>query len=156
MILDTNGRLGIGTTTPSTTLHVSGTISNTFNVGGQLYAQGTSTAYTTSQLGPVTVSVAAMFGGPIQCSSIYCTSDRRCKDIIDQLDTDYCDKFYDLNVYEYKYKGSDETIPKIGFIRYQMNIDYSKITAINFCMIKKLLNRVKQLEMELKHSNQNK
>ena len=66
----------------------------------------------------------------------------------------------------YKYKGSDETIPKIGFISqdlyaagyikllsmtpngnlkkvdendiegYQMNIDYSKITAINFCMIK--------------------
>ena len=39
---------------------------------------------------------------------------------------------------------------------YQINIDYSKITAINFCMIKKLLNRVKQLEMELNHSNQNK
>ena len=65
LILDTNGRLGIGTTTVSTTLHVSGTVLNTFNVGGQLYAQGTSTAYTTSELGPVTVSVAAMFGGPI-------------------------------------------------------------------------------------------
>jgi hypothetical protein len=181
MILDTNGRLGIGTTAPSTTLHVSGIVSNTFNVGGSLYSTGTSTAYTTSQLGPVTVSVAAMFGGPIQCSSIYCTSDRRCKDIIRQVDADYCDKFYDLNVYEYKYKGSDETIPKIGFISqdlyaagyikllsmtpnenlkkldeddiegYQMNIDYSKITAINFCMIKKLLIRIKQLEMELKH-----
>ncbi|DAZ94922.1 TPA: hypothetical protein N0F65_003092 [Lagenidium giganteum] len=106
----------------------------------------------------------------------------RCKDIIGQLDTNCCDKFYDQNVYEYKYKGSDETIPKIGFISqelyaagyinllsmtpnenlkkvdeddiegYQMNIDYSKITAINFCMIKKLLNQVKQLEMELKHN----
>ena len=83
IILDTNGRLGIGTTTPSTTLHVGGTVSKTFNVGGQLYAQGKSTAYTTSELGPVMVSVAAMFGGPIQYLSISCQSDRRCKDIID-------------------------------------------------------------------------
>ena len=40
--------------------------------------------------------------------------------------------------------------------KYQMNIDYSKITTINFCMIKKILKRLKQLEIELKHSNPNK
>ncbi|EEY61344.1 uncharacterized protein PITG_01633 [Phytophthora infestans T30-4] len=149
MTITAAGRCGIGTGTPSAPLSVSGTVSNTFNAGSQLYAIGSSTAYTTSQLGPVTVSVAATFGGPIQCSSIYCTSDRRCKENIELLDTTYCDKFYDLDVYTYKYRGSDETIPKIGFIRAQMNIDYSKITAINFMMIKKLLKRIEQLESKL-------
>lgn len=176
MVLDTNGRLGINTTSPSSYLSVSGTVSNTFNVGGQLYAIGSSTAYTTSQLGPVTVSISANFGGPIQCSSIYCTSDRRVKKNISLLNENYCENLYNANVYTFDYIGSDDTIPKIGFIAQdlnklgyinllnlnenqnlkfeeegdidgaQMSIDYNKVSVINFMMIKKLLDRINKLE----------
>ncbi|DAZ94153.1 TPA: hypothetical protein N0F65_007353, partial [Lagenidium giganteum] len=179
MILDTNGRLGIGTTSPEKFLHVNGTVSNTFNVGGCLYSQTTSTASTFSQLGPVTVSVSAMFSGPIECLSIYCTSDRRAKENIERLDESYCDNFFKADVYMYNYIGSKETIPKIGFIAQdisklgymnlltltpndnmkkvndddvegaQMNIDYNKITAINFLMIKKLMRQIEELESEV-------
>lgn len=179
MILDSNGRLGIGTNGPGATLSVSGTVSNTYNTGGQLYAIGSSTQYLTSQLGPVTVSVAADFGGPIRCTSIYCTSDRRCKEQIELLDSSYCDKFYELDIYQYKYKGTEETIPKIGFLSQdlnkagyinllsltpnenlkaeeegdiegaQMNIDYTKITALNAMMIKKLLKKIEELENKI-------
>ncbi|GMF64710.1 unnamed protein product [Phytophthora lilii] len=179
MTITSAGRVGIGVSSPSTILHVSGTVLNTFNVGGSLYALGGSTAYTTSQLGPVTVSVSAMFSGPIQCSSIYCTSDRRVKENIELLDESYCDNFFKADVYCYNYIGSEETIPKIGFIAQdisklgymnlltltpnenmkkvddddvegaQMNVDYNKITAINFMMIKKLMKRIETLEAKL-------
>jgi hypothetical protein len=88
MTITAGGRVGIGVSAASTLLHVSGTVSNTFNIGGSLYSPTTSTL---SQLGPVTVSVSAMFSGPIQCSSIYCTSDRRDKEITKQLDESYCE-----------------------------------------------------------------
>ncbi|NBW12416.1 MAG: tail fiber domain-containing protein [Caulobacteraceae bacterium] len=179
MIIKANGYVGINTTSPSTYLSVSGTVSNTFNVGGQLYAIGSSTAYTTSQLGPVTVSVSATFAGPIQCSSIYCTSDRRVKKNINLLDNNYCENLYNANVYTFDYIGSDDTIPKIGFIAQdlnklgyinllnlnenqnlkfeeegdiegiQMSIDYNKVSVINFMMIKKLMNKNKELEERL-------
>ncbi|ETI56092.1 hypothetical protein F443_01301 [Phytophthora nicotianae P1569] len=173
------GRVGIGTGSHSATLDVSGTVSNTFNVGGSLYSQTTSTASTFSQLGPVTVSVSAMFSGPIQCSSIYCTSDRRAKENIKQLDESYCENFFKADVFTYNCIGSEETIPNIGFIAQdlnrlgymnlltltpnenmkkendddiegaQMNIDYNKITVINFMMIKKLKKRIEELEAKM-------
>ncbi|DAZ93905.1 TPA: hypothetical protein N0F65_005833 [Lagenidium giganteum] len=173
------GYLGIGTTSPSAPLSVSGTASNTFNVGGAPYALGGTSSYGTSLLGPVTVSVSATFGGPIQCSSIYCTSDRRAKENIQLLDESYCDNVYKADVFTYNYIGSEETIPKIGFIAQdlnrlgymnlltltpnenmkkvneddidgaQMNIDYNKITAINFMMMKKLIKRIEELEATL-------
>ncbi|ETK95900.1 hypothetical protein L915_01229, partial [Phytophthora nicotianae] len=172
LTVSSTGRVGIGTGSPSATLHVSGTVSNTFNVGGSLYSQTTSTASTFSQLGPVTVSVSAMFSGPIQCSSIYCTSDRRAKENIKQLDESYCHNFFKADVFTYNCIGSEETIPKIGFIAQdlnrlitpnenmkkendddiegaQMNIDYNKITAINFIMIKKLKKRIEKLERKM-------
>lgn len=179
MTMTSAGRLGVGTTTPTSFLQVVGTVSNTFNSGGQLYAAGTSGSYTAMQLGPVSVSTCANFSGPIQCTSIYCTSDRRCKEEIEVLDPSYCDRFYELPVYQYRYKHSEETIPKIGFISQdlnkagylnllslspneslkaendgdiegaQMNIDYTKITALNAMMIKKLIDRIEVLEQKL-------
>ncbi|DAZ97453.1 TPA: hypothetical protein N0F65_009904 [Lagenidium giganteum] len=173
------GYLGIGTTSPSAPLSVSGTASNTFNAGGAQYALGGTRCYGTSLLGPVTVSVSATFGGPIQCSSIYCTSDRRTKENIVKLNDDYCDRLYEADVYQYNYKGSDDTIPNIGFIAQdlhrlgyislltltenqnlkkesdddidlvQMNIDYSKVSVINATMIKKLMKRIEALEAKL-------
>ncbi|DBA00545.1 TPA: hypothetical protein N0F65_006449 [Lagenidium giganteum] len=172
MTITAGGRVGIQVSAASTLLHVSGTVSNTFNVGGALYSQTTSTASTFSQLGPGTVSVSAMFSGPIQCSSIYCTSDRRAKENIKQLDESYCDNFFKADVFMYNYIGSEETIPKIGFIAQdlnrtltqnenmkkvndddiegaQMSIDYNKVTAINFMMIKKLMKRIEELEAKV-------
>ncbi|KAK1929583.1 hypothetical protein P3T76_014981 [Phytophthora citrophthora] len=120
-----------------------------------------------------------MFSGPIQCSSIYCTSDRRAKENIKQLHESYCENFFKADVFTYNYIGSEETIPKIGFIAQdlnrlgymnlltltlnenmkkendddiegaQMNIDYNKITAINFMMIKKLKKRIEELEAKM-------
>ncbi|DAZ99647.1 TPA: hypothetical protein N0F65_001884 [Lagenidium giganteum] len=147
------GYLGFGTTSSGTFLHVNGTASNAFNVGGSLYSQTTSTASTVSQLGPVTVSYPLHFG-------------QRAKENIKQLDESYCENFFKANIFTYNYIGSEETIPKIEFIaqdlnrlRYmnlltltpnenmkkvdeddiedaQMNIDYNKITVINVFMIK--------------------
>ncbi|KAL7685916.1 hypothetical protein Plhal304r1_c029g0096241 [Plasmopara halstedii] len=59
--MSSTGRIGILTGSSSATLHVYRTLSNTFNVVGSLYSQTTSTALTFSQLGPVTVSVSAIF-----------------------------------------------------------------------------------------------
>ncbi|DAZ96829.1 TPA: hypothetical protein N0F65_007090, partial [Lagenidium giganteum] len=164
MIIKANGYVGIGTNSPAAYLSVSGTASNTFNVGGALYALGGATAYTTSQLGPVTQrlvdlsNVQAYIAHPIE----------ELKNIV-KLNNDYCDRLYEANVYQYNYKGGDDTIPNIGFIAQdlnrlgyislltltenqnlkkesdddidlvQMNIDYSKVSVINAMMIKKLM-----------------
>ncbi|GMF10501.1 unnamed protein product [Phytophthora lilii] len=182
MTITSAGRVRIGVSSPSTILHVSGTVSNTFNVGGSLYALGGSIAYNPDlillQMDPPW-SCFAMFSGPIQCSSIYCTSDRRVKENIELLDESYCDNFFKADVYSYNYIGSEETIPRIGFIAQdisklgymnlltltpnenmqkvndndvegaQMSVDYNKITAINFMMIKNLMKRIETLEAKL-------
>ncbi|DBA03441.1 TPA: hypothetical protein N0F65_002849, partial [Lagenidium giganteum] len=161
MILKKTGYLGIGTNSPTTYLTVSGTVSNTYNAGGALYALGGTTLYGTSVLGPVTVSASAHFSDPFSVHQSIVVL------IVDERRTSY--------------KGSNDTIPNIGFIAQdlnnlgylnmltltenqnlkketkddidsvQMNIDYTKITAIN-AMMKKLIKRNEELEAKLKLS----
>ncbi|GMF36579.1 unnamed protein product [Phytophthora lilii] len=80
MIVTTTGRLGIGTTSPSAPLHVPGSNNFVFGAGGTtVYCFRTDSGATESALGPITYSVAAIFGGYIGCTAMAMTSDRRLK-----------------------------------------------------------------------------
>ncbi|GMF29954.1 unnamed protein product [Phytophthora lilii] len=80
MILTTTGRLGFGTTRPSAPLHVPGSNSFVFGAGGTtMYPLRTDSGATESALGPITYSVAGIFGGYIACTAMAMTSDRRLK-----------------------------------------------------------------------------
>ncbi|KAG6943803.1 hypothetical protein JG687_00018231 [Phytophthora cactorum] len=80
MILTTTGRLGLGTTSPSAPLHVPGSNNFVFGAGGMtVYRLRTDSGATESALGPITYSVAAIFGGYIACTAMAMTSDRRLK-----------------------------------------------------------------------------
>ncbi|KAE9006558.1 hypothetical protein PR001_g16272 [Phytophthora rubi] len=85
MILTTTNRLGVGTSSPSAPLHIVGSNNFVFGAGGTtVYRLRTDNGITESALGPITYSVAAIFGGYISCSAMAMTSDRRLKrNIID-------------------------------------------------------------------------
>ncbi|GMF35579.1 unnamed protein product [Phytophthora lilii] len=72
MILTTTGRLGIGTTSTSAPLHVPGSNNFVCGAGGTtVYRLRTDSGATESALGPITYSVAAIFGGYIGFKRLY-------------------------------------------------------------------------------------
>ncbi|EEY60092.1 uncharacterized protein PITG_12397 [Phytophthora infestans T30-4] len=80
MILTTTGRLGLGTASPSAPLHVPGSNRFVFGAGGTtVYRLRTDSGATESALGPITYSVAGIFGVYIACTAMTMTSDRRLK-----------------------------------------------------------------------------
>jgi hypothetical protein len=108
---------------------------------------------------------------------LYLTSDRRLKENIKILNSDYVDNLYNQNIYSYNYKG--HTATNIGFISQellksgyvdllafspnpdlkketdddlegtQMNLNYNSITICNSLMIKKLIQRIELLESKI-------
>ncbi|GMF37126.1 unnamed protein product [Phytophthora lilii] len=105
MILTTSGRLGIGTTSPSAPLHVPGSNNFVFRSGGAtVYRLQTSSGNTESALGPISYSVAAIFGGYIACTAMAMTSDRRLERNIQPCPIDRVKCLYDscdVKLYEW-------------------------------------------------------
>ncbi|GMF66397.1 unnamed protein product [Phytophthora lilii] len=96
MILTTTGRLGLGTTSPSAPLHVPGSNSFVFGAGGTtVYRLRTDSGATESALGPITYSVAGIFGGYIACTAMAMTSDRRLKINIQSYPLERIKRLYD-------------------------------------------------------------
>ncbi|GMF56773.1 unnamed protein product [Phytophthora fragariaefolia] len=96
MILTTIGRLGLGTTSPSAPLHVPGSNSFVFGAGGTtVYRVRTDSGATESALGPITYSVAGIFGGYIACTAMAMTSDRRLKRNIQSCPLERIKRLYD-------------------------------------------------------------
>ncbi|EGZ07262.1 hypothetical protein PHYSODRAFT_529537 [Phytophthora sojae] len=96
MILTTTGRLGLGTTTPSAPLHISGSNSIVFGSDGlTIYRLRTDSGATESALGPITYSVAGIFSGYIACTAMAMTSDRRLKRNIQSCPIDRIKRLYD-------------------------------------------------------------
>ncbi|GMF39453.1 unnamed protein product [Phytophthora lilii] len=96
MILTTTGRLGLGTTSPSAPLHVPGSNNFVFGAGGTtVYRLRTDSGATESALGPITYSVAAIFGGYIGCTAMATISDRRLKQNIQPCPIDRVNRLYD-------------------------------------------------------------
>lgn len=96
MILTTTGRLGIGTTSPSAPLHVPASNNFVFGAGGTtVYRLRTDSGVTESALGPISYSVAAIFGGYIACTAIAMSSDRRLKKNIELAPLDRIKRLYD-------------------------------------------------------------
>ncbi|GMF65230.1 unnamed protein product [Phytophthora lilii] len=96
MILTTTGRLGVGTTSPSAPLHITGSNTYVFGAGGlTVYRLRTDAGATESALGPITYSVAAIFGGYIACTAMAMTSDRRLKRNIQPCPIDRIKRLYD-------------------------------------------------------------
>ncbi|GMF44231.1 unnamed protein product [Phytophthora lilii] len=105
MILTTTGRLGVGTSSPSVPLHVIGSNNFVFGAGGTtVYRLRTDSRATESALGPITYSVAAIFGGYIACTAMAMTSDRRLKRNIQPCPIDRVKRLYDscdVKLYEW-------------------------------------------------------
>ncbi|GMF38653.1 unnamed protein product [Phytophthora lilii] len=105
MILTTTGRLGVGTTSPSAPLHITGSNTYVFGAGGlTVYRLRTDAGATESALGPITYSVAAIFGGYISCTAMAMTSDRRLKRNIQPCPIDRVKRLYDsceVKLYEW-------------------------------------------------------
>ena len=112
MNIDTNQRVGIGTASPSTILHVSGSVSTTVSTG--TYGQATETAYNTTQLAPITFNNSLRTSSSIYCGgSVFVFSDRRIKKDIEQVSDDYSDTFFDkIDIIKYRLKNENETSNK--------------------------------------------
>ena len=112
MNIDTNQRVGIGTSSPSTLLHVSGSVSTTVSTG--TYGQATETAYNTTQLAPITFNNSLRTSSSIYCGgSVFVFSDRRIKKDIEQVSDDYSDTFFDkIDIIKYRLKNENETSNK--------------------------------------------
>lgn len=179
MCLLNTGRLGIGTTTPRTTLEVQGNVNQTtVPFGTNTYSYNVSNdVYTNHGGGPFVYSICAHFGGNIYVSnSVYNASDRRLKENIKVLDIDI-EHYKKINPVSYNYKN--DTQSQIGFIAQemraicgeavsyadnenlkkdsdddiegvQMNIDYKQISVMNTAVIKKLIARIEKLESKIK------
>lgn len=178
MMLTDTGHLLVGTTTDVAPFVVSGSSTYTvvpFATTTYRFNVATNT-YSNLGGGPVSFSISAYFSSNIFVqNSIYTTSDRRLKDNIKPLDITL-DHYNQLKPVSYKYKN--ESITKLGLIAqdclsvcseivgysenekmkketeddiegYQYTVDYSQLSVMNCSAIKKLIDRVKDLEAKL-------
>jgi hypothetical protein len=176
MVLRDTGRLGVGgVTNPRCGLEVSGSVSQTtVPFGTNTFSYNVSNdVYTNHGGGPFSYSVCAWFNGNIYVNnSIYNASDRRLKENIKALDIDI-EHYKKINPVSYTYKNDNKS--QLGFIAQemrsicgeavsyadnenlkketeddiegvQMNIDYKQISVMNCAIIKKLIDRIEQLE----------
>ncbi len=128
------GRVGIGTSGPSFTLDISGSVSTTIAAGGTLYGQGNNTAYT-STLGPLTgqsISLRTSNGILITAGSIFVTSDMRLKKDIEYLDDLYADRVLKLDPIKYRMKSDpDNCMKQLGLSAQQcLKLGLSSIVNI--------------------------
>ncbi|DAZ94091.1 TPA: hypothetical protein N0F65_004203 [Lagenidium giganteum] len=166
MILDTNGRLGIGTNSPVALLHVSG--SNTYTVipiGTNTYKYNVSNnTWTNNGGGPFSFSISAFFSSNIYVgASVYTSSDRRLKKNIKPIELSL-DHYQKLNPVSYNYKI--DSTAKLGLIAqdtlknlekvdeddvegFQYNIDYNQLAVLNCVAIKALIKKIEELEAKL-------
>ena len=127
MVILPSGFVGIGTTTPSCYLDVSGTtsVTTTNNIAVNTYlvsVNGGSTVTSSNQGGgPYSTNMTARFRGAVWIqSSIYSTSDRRLKTDINPLDISL-EHYAKLNPVSFRYKNESNT--KLGLIAQEvMNV----------------------------------
>ena len=182
MVLTSSGRLGLGVTSPSTTIHVSGAVSQTtIPIGTNTYDYQVDTnAWHNNGGGPFSYSVCAIFANDIFVNNqIYCTSDRRLKNSIKPIDINL-ERYMDLIPSTYIYNNEEKI--KIGLIAQdvrrvaseavimtenknmkveeendiegiQFSISYEAITTLNVAVIKKLIERIEVLEAKLLEKN---
>lgn len=117
LTVTTTQRIGIGTASPSTLLHVNGSVSTTVITG--TYAQGSNTSYSSNILTPVTFSNSLRTSSSIYCQGdVYVFSDKRIKKNIEYVNENYADAFYDnIKVCKFNYKNQEENHNKsLGLI----------------------------------------
>lgn len=116
MCLRFDGRLGIGTTNPSASLHVDTSNNVTFGTGSTVYRLRTDNGITESAPGPITYAVSAVFKDYISCSAMAMTSDRRLKQNIQVAPLDRIKRLYDVDVclYEWKDKAGHQEVGLIA------------------------------------------
>jgi hypothetical protein len=175
----TSGYVGIGTSSPVVPLDVStsGT-SRSFDVGGLGYGQLSKTT-TTFSIGPVTTNITAQFSNSVLLStgSYYTISDQRIKKNFTEIkDTTSFIRNVNPCLFEYRndsgqkylgYKAQDvarESIELINFIDnpnmkvegegdiegVQLSVDYTKVCCLLHKAMQVLLDRVDELESQLK------
>jgi hypothetical protein len=175
LVIQCDGKIGVGTATPSCPLHVPNTTSVTLAAGGQtIYYMQTNVATTANLgIGPQSFNISAIFGGAIQTVGIYTTSDRRLKTDIQSFDISD-ENYLKFEPVSFKYK-SETNKTDIGLIAqdvakiegclinvcesqnahketdedlegYMLSVDYSKLAVINLSIIKKLLRRLELIE----------
>ncbi|GMF32902.1 unnamed protein product [Phytophthora lilii] len=97
--------IGVGTTSPSAPLHITGSNNFVFGAGGTtVYRLRTDNGATESALGPITYSVAGIFSGYIGCTAMAMTSDRRLKRNIQSCPIDRVKRLYEsceVKLYEW-------------------------------------------------------
>jgi len=115
MTLDTNGYVGIATTSPSAPLHVNSTnASRSYGTGSQtVYSfelNGTTYSTTNRGLGPVTVSTSIIATQYVNAGGFVNVSDRRLKKDIENYEFKNLENLYNdnLKIKKYKWIKSDE------------------------------------------------
>jgi len=98
--LTSDGRLGIGTTGPSATLHVAGTVSNTYNTDSRLVHNGAQ-----DNNNSVTANVSIIADGVVRGTEYHHVSDKRIKEINGVSDSvKDLETLMKIEVTDYKYK----------------------------------------------------
>ncbi|KAG6945509.1 hypothetical protein JG687_00017259 [Phytophthora cactorum] len=118
MVLTDTGRLGIGTSSPSSRLHCVGQSSYVFGSGGStVYRLRTDLGATESALGPITyTTMSAIFDGYLLATVTVMTSVRRLKTNIYPIGLDQISDLYKLPVVQYQWKDQLDRYPEIGLI----------------------------------------
>ncbi len=128
------GRVGIGTTSPSAQLDISGSVSTTIDAGGSGYGQGSKTAYTTN-LGPLAsqaITLRTSNSILITSGSFFTTSDIRLKKDITDLDDKLADRVLELNPIQYRMKSESNITPRTIGISAQQALELGLSEIVNF------------------------